>query len=333
MRLLYIDNRKYGHNADLHVDFIKFLNDKKYDIIIPYGNHLKSRFARAISIDFSNIGPQLNSIVKKHRPHAILTYNCNGSSYEVGRDNVALYSWVSNWLSKTSIPKFHITTDYCRSGFRQDQADWFRHIGYSAAIFRHRESLKYPLSIPKFWLPFSVDKDLYRRNSQKNLSLKSKSVGFIGAAHDTGSIYANRISAIDYLIEKNMLKTTRVINKDRFKREMLFGKNYVNFLTKNMFNLTCGGTCNFFTAKYLQIPASYSMLVCSDTNGVDILPKDTYIMYDMDNLDDMYDKILFHMNNKNIYNKKVKTLYDYVLSEHSHNKRAIDLRKIIKKYI
>ena len=41
--------------------------------------------------------------------------------------------------------------------------------------------------------------------------------------------------------------------------------DYIKFLTNNLFNLTCGGNCNYFTAKHFQIPAAYSMLVCADT--------------------------------------------------------------------
>lgn len=333
VRILYIDNRQYGHNADLHIDFIKFLNDKKYDVIIPYGNHLKTRFSNAISVDFRNVKSQLDFIVKRYKPQLILTYNCNGSSYEVGRDNVALYRWVSDSLSKVGIPKFHITTDYCRPGFRQDQADWFDYVGYSAAIFRHKESLKYPLGIPKFWLPFSINKGLYERNICKDIHKKHKMVGFIGAAHNTGSIYADRIAAIDFLLERGLLKTTKVLNKDTFSREILLGKDYIRFITNNMFGLTCGGTCRYFTAKYLQIPAAYSMLICSDTNGLELLPKDAYILYDRSNLDKLYKDITYHIKSPKTTRDKVDFLHKYVIENHNHHKRALDLRAIFKEYI
>ena len=276
MRVLYIDNRRYGHNADLHIDFISFLHKKKYDTIIPYGDNLGRYFNNAIRINHKNVSKQLNNILVKHKPHYILTYNCNGSSYEVGLDNISLYKWVSAALSKVDIPKFHITTDYCRPGFREDQAKWFEYVGYSAGIFRHKESLKYPLGIDKVWLPFSVDANLYKKYALKDINKKQENVGFIGTA--AGELYANRMSAINFLEKKKMLKITKILNKKKFKRQMLFGSKYIKFISNSMFGLTCGGTCDYFTAKYLQIPAAYSMLVCSNTNGLEMFPKDTYIL-------------------------------------------------------
>jgi hypothetical protein len=333
MRILYIDNRRYGHNADLHIDFISFLHKNKYDRIIPYGDNLKRHFKDAISINRRGVSKQLNKIIAKYKPHAILTYNCNGSSYEVGLDNISLYKWVSDALSKVDIPKFHITTDYCRSGFRQDQADWFKYVGYSAALFRHNESLKYPLDVDKIWFPFSVDSDLYKKYMTKNINKKKEKVGFLGAAHNSSkSIYANRIKAIDYLRKKKLLEITKVIDK-KFTRKMLFGPRYVRFLSGNLFGLTCGGTCRYFTAKYLQIPAAYSMLVCADTNGLELFPKDTYIMFDKNNLDDMYSKILYSINNKKETREKIDVLHKFVINNYNHHNRARHLRGIIQKYL
>jgi hypothetical protein len=260
-----------------------------------------------------------------------LTYNCNGSSYEVGLDNISLYKWVSAALSKVDIPKFHITTDYCRPGFREDQAKWFEYVGYSAGIFRHKESLKYPLGIDKVWLPFSVDANLYKKYALKDINKKQENVGFIGTA--AGELYANRMSAINFLEKKKMLKITKILNKKKFKRQMLFGSKYIKFISNSMFGLTCGGTCDYFTAKYLQIPAAYSMLVCSNTNGLEMFPKDTYILFDRHNLEDMYNKILLSINNKKETREKIDILHKFVISKHDHHKRAKDWRKIVCKYL
>ena len=333
MRILYIDNRKYGHNADLHIDFIKFMQQHKYAEIIGYGNHLAGKLRRIIVVKPKRVRAQLDNILKKHKPHVILTYNCNGSSYEAGRDNIALYSWVSDELSRIDLPKVHITTDYLRSGFRQPQADWFSQVGYALAIFRHRESLKYPLEVKKKWLPFSVDADLYRSTSVSDILKKSNKVGFIGAAHNSSKgLYANRIAAIDYLMERDELRYTKVLNK-KFARKMLFGRDYVKFLSQNLFGLTCGGTCNYFTAKYLQIPAARSMLVCSDTNGLDMFPEDTYIKYSKDNLDKMYKEVLYFQKHKDEAAERIAALGDYVLRRHSHHNRARQLIRMMHEVI
>jgi hypothetical protein len=330
MKLLYIDNREYGHNAELHIDFIKFMQDHKYFDIIGYGDHLVGKLRNPVRVDRKRVGRQLDGLLKRHRPDAILTYNCNGSGYEVGRDNVALYSWISDELSKVDLPKFHVTTDYCRSGFRQDQADWFDYVGYSAAFFRTGEALKFPLNIPKYLLSFSVDSSLYTRNSIFDIKKKSKKVGFIGAAHNSSrELYSNRIAAIDYLMKKNELNITKVIDK-KFTRKMLFGNDYPKFWSSNLFGLTCGGTCNYMTAKYFQIPASYSMLVCSDTTGLDMFPKDTYIKYSKENLDKMYEEIIYFQNNPAKAAERINILYKHVVQKHSHAERASELLRRLR---
>lgn len=334
-KILYIDNKQYGHNADLHIEFIASLDDQINFKIIGYGNFLKGyikntyqiplksankKYGIHQDIDIKKSDLELDKILKIHKPDLILTYNSNGSSYEVGLDNINLYSWISEKLSKLDIPKYHITTDYCRSGFRQDQSEWFEEVGYTGAIFRHKESLKYPISVPKYWLPFSVNASRYQKNIEINMDKKDKKVGFVGAAHNSAvELYSQRIAAIDFLISKSMLRTTQVVGPN-FERKIVTGEAYVKFLTGNMFNLTCGGTCNFFTAKYIQIPASYSMLICANTNGLELFPKETYIEYSITNLNKLYDDIIFHLNNKSIIKEKINILHNYVIKNFNYNK-------------
>jgi hypothetical protein len=202
-------------------------------------------------------------------------------------------------------------------------------MGYTAAFFRHKESLKYPSPIPAYWLPFSIDKDRYERNIIKNISKKEKKVGFIGAAHNSArELYSQRIAAIDYLISKKMLNITEVLDS-KFNRKILLKEEYVKFLTKNMFNLTCGGTSNYFTAKYIQIPAAYSMLVCSKTNGLELYPKDTYIEYDVNNLEELYNNLNYHINNLNITNEKINTLFNFIIKNYNHTNNLNYILKIL----
>ena len=91
MKILYIDTRAPGHNAELHVDFISYMHKAKHCEIIPYGNNLKTKFSNSISIDEGNIEAQLVSILLKNKPDPIMTYNKNGSGYESLRDNVSFY--------------------------------------------------------------------------------------------------------------------------------------------------------------------------------------------------------------------------------------------------
>lgn len=334
-KILYIDNRQYGHNADLHIEFISSLNDQNNFEVIGYGNFLKSYIKTTYSvpiksnnkkygihqdIDIKKSNLELDKILKIHNPDIILTYNSNGSSYEVGLDNMHLFQWVEEKISKIHIPKYHITTDYCRSGFRAEQAKWFDDLGYTAGIFRHKESLKYDLTISKYWLPFSIDKGRYEKNLIREVHKKDAKVGFLGAAHNSSAeLYSQRIAAINFLEDKGLIKLTKILD-NKFNRKILLGDEYVKFLTSNMFNLTCGGTSRYFTAKYIQIPAAHSMLVCSETNGLEIYPKDLYIQYDINNLNKLYEDIMYHINNPKVTQEKINELYSFVIKNFNHNK-------------
>lgn len=332
MKILYIDNRQYGHNIDIHINFIAHM--EKTQEIIGYGQHLPKYLSKAIVPNIDNPKKGFERVVNKFKPDAILTYNCNGSSYEAKLDNISLYKWLEEPLSKVDIPKFHVTTDYCRSGFVKEQADWFKDLNYSASFFRHKAALKYPIDIDSYWLPFSVDKKMYLRYSEQNVKSKRHKVSFLGAAHDSAKeLYVNRIKAIDYLLEKNMMALSKVTDEEKFRRQTLIGNEYIKFLTKNLFGLTCGGTCNFFTAKYFQIPASNSMLVCTPTDGLEMFPKDTYILYTKDSLEEMYIQIQNAIKHMKQTSEKIRTLNQYVLDNHNHDIRVKQLIKTIKRYL
>lgn len=335
IKILYIDERNYGHNQDLHVDFIKYIDEHKYARVIAYGEFMSKYLKIAIKPNKRNIKLQLNQIEKEYRPDVVLTYNCNGSSYECGLNNVARYKWVEDYLKETKLPKFHITTDYCRSGFRQEEADWFYNVGYSAAIFRHKISLQHPIKVPAYWLPFSVDRKLYEKNSIKKINMKDFKVGFLGAAHNSArSLYKNRIAAIDFFKDLGVLKISKVVNSKKFERQILTGESYVKFWTRNAFGLTCGGTCNYFTAKYFQIPASRSLLVCTETNGLDLFPEDTYLTYNSnkESLESLYEQMKSLYKDKKELEYRINKLNSLVISEHNHDQRAKQLLEIMKRH-
>jgi hypothetical protein len=322
MKILYIDNKRYLHNEDIHIDFIASLERNKLFKIIGYGNFLSKKLSTSIKIK-KDIDKQLDYIVKRYKPDAILTYNSGGK-------NIKLYSWVSDKLSKIDIPKFHITTDYMRNGFEEEQADWFEYVGYDAAIFRTKDSLRHPLGVKKFLLPFSVSSSLYNRNVVKNIARKKDIVGFVGSYSIEPYIYFNRIAAMGKLRDNDLLNETEWLEKQN-RSQMIFGPQYVKFLTNNLFNLTCGGNCNYFTAKHFQIPAAYAMLVCTDVVGLEDFPKDCYIKYDINNLEKLIEDVRFHISNKGITAEKINILHEHVMRNHNHKIRGKQLKEFIER--
>ena len=47
------------------------------------------------------------------------------------------------------------------------------------------------------------------------------------------------------------------------------------------------------------------MLVCADTVGLEDLPIDTYIKYDINNLDKLINDVEFHLNNLDVIKQKI----------------------------
>ena len=92
MKMLYIDNRGYIHNAELHIDFISALEKFNHFKIIAYGRHLKKRLKNTI-VPTEDPNKQLQKILAFHKPDFILTYNSGGN-------NIRQYDWVSDFLKK-----------------------------------------------------------------------------------------------------------------------------------------------------------------------------------------------------------------------------------------
>ena len=86
MKILYIDNKRYIHNADSHIDFINSLETNGFCDIIGYGDGSVKNLKNSIRIK-DNVSGQLDEIINKYRPNAILTYNS-------GPNIPKLYEWI-----------------------------------------------------------------------------------------------------------------------------------------------------------------------------------------------------------------------------------------------
>jgi hypothetical protein len=316
MKILYLDDKKHGYNSNIHLDFFSWMQ-KKHEII-GVGTYLGDKLKRSYCPSEKNIKKQINRIIKKEQPDFVITYNA-------GSNNAFRLKWLNEVLPQIDLPKFHISTDYCRNRFEPNQAKWFEKMGFAASLFRHKVSLKHPLNIDKYWFPFSINTEEYQANINKNISNKVKKVAFVGAYKKSKGLYKKRVAAIDFLRQNNFLNES----VDR-----IIGLDFIQFWSENMFGLTCSGVCNYFVAKHIQIPAAYSMLVCDGTApGIETFPEDTYITYNADNIKELKPKILYHINNPKITKKKIDILHKHVLRNHSHSQRERELVKIVKKYL
>ena len=53
----------------------------------------------------------------------------------------------------------------------------------------------------------------------------------------------------------------------------------------------------------------------------------------VDNIEELKDKILYHINNPKVTKRKIDTLHKHVLKKHNHSIREKELIKIVKMYL
>lgn len=226
MKILYFDEKKYACNKIIHSDSIIELDN--FVDLTTVGNDLVSK--KNIKIQDIN---ELSKIIKSVNPDCVITYNS-------GEKNAEKFKHVEEFLANIKCAKIHISTDYCRDGFNENQANWFSELGYSAALFRHKVSLDYECSVDKHFLPFSVNSKNFEKNESRT---KTPFVGFIGAYADNDKyieLYKPRNEAIKYFESKGIMNN---LSSPSFKR--ITGSRYYRALSSNGFGLCCGAICNF----------------------------------------------------------------------------------------
>jgi hypothetical protein len=307
------DYRFYDYNSSIHVGFLSKMQEK-YDILEVGENsgHFKSHQEKVGVDDF-------NGVFQTFKPDFFLTYNSNGSTY--GKRNFERFSWLNDIYRHFDVRKIHITTDHCRDAIEDCQNEWFEKMGITCALFRHQNYDQKKIKIPCVWLPFSVDKDLALKNNVPFRSKRNK-ISFVGSKEHCS--YEPRRKALEFLKGKGLIVEPdgKIINDE-----------YFNYLSKHIFGLTCGSTKRFFTAKYIEILASGAFLICSDTDGLEIIPDEYYIKYNHNNMSEFYEKYLSLVKDKKKLRDKTKSSRDFVLTKHCHKKRISQFDKIIKRYL
>jgi hypothetical protein len=303
--LILSQDSEFNYNKRLHGDFLRLLK-KTHGAVIA---------------DHSMTYEEFKSLYETVKPDVFITYNSNGSSK--GKRNYERFIKQECKIKYAKCKKFHITTDFLREGEDQKDISWFSEMGYDQAIFRHKSSLNYDVGIDTFWLPFSINRRLFLDNSDKAFSRRSKSLSFCGS-YSSKSVYPLRNRAIEVFLRHKKLN----ISKKR-----LIDHDYVRFLSGSMISLTCGGKCRYFTAKYLEILASGSFMICGETDGLEMLPEGSYFSFDENNIAESLSKAYEIFACPNKFEPIVKDAKNYVLVKHNNEKRARQFLKNMEKYL
>ena len=312
-KFIFFNNYSFhDYNSVIHIDFISEMQ-RSYSIL-EYGKP-SGKFKL---FDFANNIKNFDKLFNIFKPDFFLTYNSNGSI--LGKRNPDRYKWIKEIYKKYDIPKFHITTDHCRDSYDLEQIEWFKDYGITCAFFRHKNFVEEDIGVPCFWLPFSVKRTNFKKNNIK-FENRQNAISFVGSY--SHPVYEPRRVAINYLKNKGCI----VVPKGR-----VVGVDYLKFISSCKASLTCGSNAGFFVAKYLEILASGSLLVCNQTPGLEIIPKEYYLLYDYKNMDDFYDRYLAEINDVYLEDR-LKESENFALVKHSHTKRIKEFENIIKEFM
>ena len=343
MNILIIDpkTKNYSHNYMLHLGLWMYMQNNHN--IVRLSSFKDSRFNKNYNLSSKefclNQKPYIEKIIIKEKIEAIVVYNSHNF---ITKQQFSVIKSIAN----IDIPKFYVCGDFFRYEADLETIDKMKVAGFSKVFFRQKKSI-HPetLCLNPEWLPYSIDFEYFDKYSSDNINGKSPKVGFVGSgkiylprksedfpknivskilkmAKLRNNLYSKRIKAIEFLESKGMMEQTSLnLTKDMRQRDKLYDKDYIKFLTKNMFSITCGGDCNFLVSKYFEIPASYSLLVCTHAEGLEMFPEDMYLKFNENNLDKLYDDIVSLINDKHKVEEMIFGLNKYVRENHSHSCR------------
>jgi hypothetical protein len=304
LKLIFIDLREYTYNRISHFDPI--LSMEKMIDLVTIGPNLG-----ASKNYFEKTSKNIISIIKKEKPDCILTYNMISKNTNGMRH-------LTEVIKNIDIPKFHISVDYGRDFLEDDYLKeymWFKTCGYSAVFFKYISSYNLKCPIKKYHLPHSISVEKWKAADKNKKENKIAFAGTLGKLPKLAALYKKRNMAVNYFCKKNML-----VNQGLISNKRLTGADYRNFLGSHAFGITCSSECNFLLAKHIEIPASGAVLITDGTaEGISYLPKDSFITYDINNMEESEEKILGLMSDivkaKN-FSEKLKT-FVYENCDHS----------------
>jgi len=240
MKLLYLFDSSIGdvrsYVSRLHFDFwMKMIQFHQVNIYGPKEQTLNDKILSPVEYNSKYTLDDLYSIF---RPDIIIAFTYN-----------LTHNWMPAKNKLSSIPFVIFEGDYYAVLYDTD-LNWYSNMGFDLMINRSYMKKNDPLTMPKVWLPLSVNENEF--NEGEKLHQRVNNVVFLGNIGKAEKLYSLRKNAIDKLSQHNL-----IVN-----REIIPAKEYPIELRKYTIGLSdAGGDLHCTLGKMFEIMASGTVLL------------------------------------------------------------------------
>jgi spore maturation protein CgeB len=232
-------------------------------------------------------------------------------------------------IGDVKIPKCHIVIDLFPShpgGYKgsmhTNYKSFIENNKYDFFFYRQRSQAEYLKEIgskvPSFWLPFSVDIDIYKKLNT------SKDIDILTSSTQRRDVYPNR-PKINKLIKKMKLRSIQ---------KRVIHKNYVKSINISKICIISTNVFNSPNMKFTEFTSCGSFVLCDKPADFDQLGfKDGYHLVLYSGMRDLEEKIRYYLKNEKEREIIAKNGMKFVRRNHNNTIRAKFLIDQIKRII
>ena len=238
----------------------------------------------------------------------------------------------------TNIPKVHIEVDFFKreaGGYRgqYDNAGWNRYKDFFASnkfdiMFARETSGHDGLKEAKvaeevFYLPFSVDIDIYKNLNDKRL------IDVMAVFSGNPDAYPRRIP-----IQKLLTKVAKKHGQFKVTTRKMYHNSYVEQLNRSKIFVTSNNRWGSLSMKYYEVMACETFLLAdlpTDLGRVGLQDRTHLVIYN--SLTDLLDKINYYLKHPEERETIAKRGMKFVIENHSNDIRVKQFTEIVSKEI
>ena len=299
-----------NYNHWFHMDFVRILKERKDVQVMPYGYLLKKYYNDLTPIEWDS-KITLKDLKKVFDFDVIIMDN---------KDRRFKYDSGGSWLPK-DFNDFNLTPKILMEGDYHAKAKWHLDGKIDAFILRHKSQFikcQKDYSLKKcFWLPCSVDTEVFKPNTQYN---RKELIFYLGTLNK--KVYPYRYEAHKILQEKNLINSGRI-----------FEQAYIKNLQSYICHLSGSSYFHIDPSKNFEIMASGSVLFTNEDNksGIkDLFPQNSYCTYKSLDSSDVEKKAHKILNDYGYRQSLIQNALKCIKEKHTHQIRARELINIIK---
>jgi len=239
----------------------------------------------------------------------------------------SLFLWMFEDWSMINIPTLSIIEDQ-HNKVPKIQVDYA--VKHNHVIIHRYQFKKFHTDLPShirtFWSPHSVNVNIFL---DWDIPVKKYGVLLSGAMYP---IYKTRNEVLNSLIDEPYFKHL-IRPKDYVSIQWPVGADYSRELNKAWLSVCCGSTYQYPIRKYMEIPASKSVLYADyfpELQDLGFIPDENMIIVDKNNIKGQCVDLF---KNKKKLNRIAENGYNLIHDRHTDDIRCVELLNFIKKII